>query len=81
MVSKEMQQMVDEAREKGLWLYCDYQDLWFNPEELQRHWEQGRFCWGPESWHLCPPSERVGVLERRLANVANELKEFKRRCK
>lgn len=80
-ISKEMQQMVDTAKNKGLWIHCEYQDLWFEPKDLEECWKSGLFCWGATNWSLRPVTERVIQLERKVRQAEDELKEFKKRIK
>lgn len=59
--------MFEEARANGLWFFSSYQRLWLSPDELEKANQKGRFRWGPVSWVLRDPQERILelMLERR----------------
>lgn len=54
--------MFEEARANGLWFFSSYQKLWFSPDELEEANCKGRFRWGPVSWVLRNPRERIAEL-------------------
>ena len=67
-----------KAEREGLWLHCDYQDLWFSPEQLRQEHAKGSFLWGPVNWELLePPRAMVSpwrrFLIRHLLNLAKSL--------
>lgn len=74
-----MQKMIQEAREKGLWLWASYHDLWFSPDELESQQAEGQFCWGPANWELRDPSNQVSYLKWRATNAEEELRIFQGR--
>jgi hypothetical protein len=64
--------MLKEARERGLWLHCSYQDMWFTPDELEAEQKEGRLCWGPVNWKLRDPRELYESIERRREELEKE---------
>lgn len=76
-----MQDMFDEARKEGLWLYCSYQDLWFSPDELEAAQAEGRFRWGRTNWTLRDPKEKLVGLIRAEASAAQAVIDFRERLK
>jgi hypothetical protein len=75
--------MIEEAKEKGLWLRSKYQGIWFHPEDLRQHNEKGNFIWGAGNWDLKDPKEKTKELEseihkaeERLINWKYELKKW-----
>lgn len=61
--------MFKEAREKGLWFHCGYQDLWLSPEELEKEQAHGRFLWGACNWDLRNPKEHLKSLYQDIRNA------------
>lgn len=62
-----------EARTKGLWFWCRYQDLWFSPDQLEAEHASGKFVWGAVNWQLRDPMERLREAERRAASANAEV--------
>jgi hypothetical protein len=76
-VLKSLEPLFKEARERGLWFHCGYQDLWFPPDELEKvQTEEGRFIWGAVNWTLRHPNERKEQLRREAEAAASRLKSF-----
>ncbi len=71
--------MVSEARSKGLWFFCSYQDLWFSPDELEAEWAKRKFQWSAVNWHLRDPKEKLERLDRDLASLIDERADLSRR--
>lgn len=78
-IRESLQPMFQTARREGKWFWCVYQDLWWSPDELKTHQNQGRFVWGPPNWKLRDPWERVHSLERGIEEAKNVLTSFKKR--
>ena len=74
-----LQILIDKARNRGLWLRCFYQDLWFSPDELEAKNKEGKFLWDPVSWELRDPKERIKTMERQINLSIDRLTEFRRR--
>lgn len=72
-VDDTMNDLFEQAEERGYWFFTSYQSLWFAPAELREHRAAGRFYWGPTNWTLRNPSELV--TEKREA-VTKALTEF-----
>lgn len=72
-VADMLKPLISEAREKGLWLWCHYQDIWFSPSELEQQNANGKFLWGPVNWKLRDPTERLREAERRLSEAQREV--------
>jgi hypothetical protein len=73
-----MLQKINHARERGLWLYCNYQNLWFSPDELECHVNNGRFVWG-DSWIPRNPEEYLIELEEAVVVAKKNVINFKAR--
>lgn len=71
--------MFERARKEGLWFHCNYQDLWFSPDELERRQKGGRFRWGPVNWKLRDPRERASSMLREIRQKEAALAEFRTR--
>ena len=67
-----LQDLIDQARREGKWLWCHYQDLWFSPAQLEAENAKGNFRWGPVNWKLRDPIERLGEAERRVSKAIDE---------
>jgi hypothetical protein len=78
-VFTELEPMFKEAREKGLWFYCSFEDLWFSPDELKSEQKNGNFIWGVCNWELRNPKEHVACLENRIRSAERELLDFQSR--
>jgi len=55
--------LIREAREKELWFFCRYQDLWLTPSELERKNAVGLYVWGPDNWILRSPTDAWQAAE------------------
>jgi hypothetical protein len=44
--------LFERARKENLCFHCNYQDLWFTPDELQDLQSDGQFRWGAVNWTL-----------------------------
>jgi hypothetical protein len=64
-------ELINEARVKGKWLWCRYQDLWFSPEQLEAQNADGKFRWGVDNFELRDPQEYIEEARRR-AEFAQE---------
>lgn len=71
-VAESLKPMFAEAREKGLWFWCHYQDLWFSPDALEAEQRAGRFRWGAVNWRLRDPKERPIEADKRVADAVAE---------
>lgn len=63
--------LFEKARREGLWFYCNYQGLWFTPDELAAEQRRGSFIWGAVNWQLRDPKEKL-EHEQRVAKAAAE---------
>ena len=61
----DLKPMFDEARSSGKWFWCNYQDLWFSPDQLAAAQASGRFIWGSVNWKLRDPAERIEEAKKR----------------
>ena len=71
--------LIQEAKDRKMWLHTYYQDIWFSPDELEAMNKEGRFLWGPVNWELRNPKERVEILKRGIHNAKKELDSFEKR--
>lgn len=74
-ILKSLEPLFREARAKGLWFYCTYQQLWFSPDELAKEHAKGTFIWGPVNWMLRNPKELLTQLEGEI-RAAQERYEY-----
>lgn len=74
---KELQPLFDEAKEKGLWFYSFYQNLWFSPKDLRRLHRKGRYIWGRDNWELRDPQERLAELQGKKMDIEKQIIELK----
>lgn len=78
-VVKALQPLFEKANKKELWFYNQNMDIWFSPQELKKYQDEGRFLWGPDSWQLRSPNERIAELDGRIKMMESEMFSFKRR--
>ena len=74
-----MNLMIDSAEKQGLWMFCQYQALWFSPQELRKAQSEGRFRWGPVNWEVRDPQERMAELERGITSAIKDRDDFAKR--
>jgi len=67
--------LFSEARQKGLWFFSPYQQLWFSPQQLQNQQAKGKFLWGAVNWQLRNPMEMVQQAENDVAKATKHLRE------
>ncbi len=77
-IPNSLRKMFDEAEQKRLWFFSQYQHLWFSPSKLKEEQSSGRFRWGAENWRLRDPKERLEELRRDAANSTKEADDFER---
>jgi len=73
--------MFKKARKEGLWFSCNYQSLWFSPNELEKAHKQGRFAWGAVNWELRDPKERLARYDLIIENAKLDKSKFQDRIK
>lgn len=54
-----LEQLIEQARTEGKYIFCYYQQLWFSPDELEQLNKQGQFRWGAVNFALRDPQERL----------------------
>ena len=74
-----LEELAKKAEERGLWIWCRYQDLWFSPTELREHWKADRFRWGPSNWELKNPDLHIVELQQKIRACEDELRNFRAR--
>jgi len=67
-----LQDLIDQARREGKWLWCHYQNLWFSPSQLEAENAKGNFRWGPVNWKLRSPIERLAEAEQKAGEAIEE---------
>jgi hypothetical protein len=67
------------ADRDGLWFYCNYQDLWFSPNELREQHNKGSFLWGAVNWQLRNPDDKLLELLQSKKGAESEIARFKER--
>lgn len=68
-----LSELIESARQQDLWLHCNYQDLWFSPDELEEQNIKGKFLWSVENWTLQDPHVK---LERLMENIQDAKKTY-----
>ncbi len=76
-----LSEMFKEAKAKGLWFYCSYQSMWFEPNELETLQDNGRFRWGACNWRLRDPQERVRELQASADSYQREADSLSQKLK
>jgi hypothetical protein len=71
--------MFEKARREGLWFYCNYQGLWFSPDELEAEQKRGSFVWGAVNWQLRDPMVQIDEQERAVAGALAQLQVLRQR--
>ena len=71
--------LIQEAREKHLWIWCHYQDLWFSPGEFEKQIKAGKFIWGRVNWELRDPAEHLKAIDGQVVGIARERHDFEQR--
>ena len=80
-VKASMAPLFRDAREKKLWFYTSYQQIWFSPDELAAQHAQGKFLWGAVNWRLRDPVEALNDLDRKIADAQAERDRFAARLR
>jgi len=73
----DMVPLILEAKAKGLWLVCSYQDLWCSPYELEANQAKGQLRFAACNWKLRDPKERLAELERGVKYAQQALADFR----
>lgn len=76
-----LQDLINDARSRGLWLRCSYQNLWFSPDELEKYNREGQFRWGIVNFTLRNPHERLDELCEDLARQHEGIETFRERMR
>ena len=71
--------LMARARRERLWFWCNYQDLWFSPDELQAEWDKGSFRWGAVNWKLRDPVEYLQGIHDQIRAREDEIVRLKAR--
>ena len=71
--------MFIEARAKGLWFFCKYQNLWFSPDELAKQHNDGKFVWNVSNFTLRHPREGLQYLMQKSRDAEAEVQRFANR--
>lgn len=79
MNDEEMNMLIKEAKSKGLWLCCRYQDILFSPSELAKKQSEGKFRWGIVNWELCDPAKHLLQLLQNIKRAEQEYEIFNNR--
>ena len=79
MTPTTLQQLIDQAKREGKWLFQRYGNLWFSPAELEEENRNGRFRWGPDNWELRSPAEFIKDKEDAIKKAEKELEQVKDR--
>ncbi len=72
-----LEPLIKEAEDTGQWLFTPYQGMWFTPKELREKNKNGSFRWGPASWQLVDPQEKIESLQKNVDEATEELDKWK----
>lgn len=78
-IIKDLKPLYNEAEEKNLWFYSNYQDMWISPNELRQKQSEDRFLWGAVNWELRDPHEKVEDMEDHIKYLRKSIVDFKDR--
>ena len=70
--------IIEQARSEGQWLFMEYQNTWFSPDELEEKNAEGDYVWG-HSLKIADPQEHLDELKYDVAYGIKILEEFKKR--
>ena len=79
-VQEMLRSLIQEARDRRMWLWCNYQDIWFSPDELEAMNKKGKCLWGPVNWKLRDGQENTIKLENLVKQAEDNLKDWKKKC-
>lgn len=74
-----LEPLFETAKRKKLWFHCNYQDLWFSPQELRENHAEGRFIWGPQNWTLRNPQELINQIKTEIKGNEVRLEQLQKR--
>ncbi len=74
-----LEQLIQQARDEGKYLYCSYQNLWFSSDELAQSNKDDKFRWGAVNWELRDPQERIDSLVKSVRRQRKEASSLKRK--
>lgn len=72
-VARQLAPLFEQADREGLWFYCNYQDMWFSPDELRARQARGELHWGATNWKLRDPTELYRMKHESLQRAEKEL--------
>ena len=75
-VIAELRKMIVDAKSKGMFIYCHYQNLWWSPEEFGKELDKNKFRWGRENFQLRDPKQHSAELVRAIDDAEQNLKEW-----
>lgn len=70
-IIESLKPMFVTARKENLWFHTVYQDLWFTPDQLEKHHKEGKFVWGEKNWQLKKPTEKIKSIEKEIEQLQN----------
>lgn len=73
LILNDLKPLFEQARKEGKWFWCHYQDLWFTPDELEKHHADGKFIWGAVNWELRDPEELINEARERVRSAREAL--------
>lgn len=74
-----MEPLLNEAREKGLWIVHHYSGEIFRPDELRQIQKDGVLRHGPINWGIMDPRDKIEHLKDNVRRAEEELHDFQRR--
>lgn len=68
--------LFERAAREGLWFWCNYQDIWFSPDELRQEHREGHYIWGAINWRLRDPREHLAEIEQEITRLKTKKANF-----
>jgi len=78
-IRESLKPLIQLARERGVWIWCGYQGLWFSPDDLEKANAEGKFLWGGVNWKLRDPREHQAELDHIAKDAIDAARRFRLR--
>ena len=74
-----LQELIEQARQDGKWLYCNYPGVWFSPDELDAENSNDKFMWDASNFKLRNPEEELLRLSAEIRTAQENYHNFANR--
>lgn len=72
-----LMKLVDEAKQKKMYLYLTPHNRWFSPDDLEGGILNGYYIYTSDLWTIRNPVERIDEMENEVIKIKKELREFR----